>query len=45
VYDDEFSPISLKVHSSKLGQPIYRSDLDSKVGLLEACIKSDLEYI
>jgi hypothetical protein len=35
VHDDEVGPISLMVHSSKSGQPMYGSNLGSKVGLLE----------
>jgi len=45
MYDDEFGPISLMVHLAKLGQPMYGSNLGNKVGLLEACIRSDLSYI
>jgi len=44
VHDDEFGPISLMVHSSKSGQPMYESNLGSKVGLLGACIRSDLVW-
>jgi hypothetical protein len=45
VHDDEFGPISLMVHSAKSWQLMYWFYLDSKVGLLEACIKFDLDYI
>ena len=45
VHDDGFSQITLMVHSTKSGQPMYGSDLDSKVSLLGACIRSDLSYI
>jgi hypothetical protein len=45
MHDDGISPISLMVHSVKSSQPMYRSDLDSKVGLLEACTRFDFGYI
>ena len=37
-----FGPISLMVHLAKSGQPMYEYNLSNKVGLLEACIKSNL---
>ena len=42
VHDDGFGPISLMVHLAKSGQPMYEYNLSNKVGLLEACIKSNL---
>jgi hypothetical protein len=45
VRDDGFGPISLMTHSAKSGQPVYGSDLGNKIGLLRACIRSDLSYI
>jgi hypothetical protein len=36
-----FGPISLMVHLTKLGQPMYGSDLGNKLSLLGACIRSD----
>jgi hypothetical protein len=45
VHDDGFGPISLMVHSAKSWHLMYWFHLDSKVGLLEACIRSDLDYI
>ena len=45
MHDDEFGPIVLKVHSAKLGQPMYQSDLGNKVSLLGACIRFDLGYV
>jgi hypothetical protein len=45
MHDDGFGPIFFMVYSAKSGQPMYGSDLDSKVGLLGACIRSDLSYI
>ena len=39
VHDDEFGPISLMVHSSKSGQPMYGSNLGNKIGLLGAFIR------
>jgi hypothetical protein len=45
VNDDRFDPISLMVHSIKSGQSMYEFDLDSKAGLLGACIGSDFGYI
>jgi hypothetical protein len=45
MHDDGFGPIFFMVHSAKSGQPMYGSDLDSKVGLLGACIRFDLSYI
>jgi len=41
VHDDGFGPISLVIHSAKLGQPMYEFDLGNKVGLLGACIRSN----
>jgi hypothetical protein len=34
MHDDGFGSISLMVHSTKSGQPMYGFDLGSKVGLL-----------
>jgi hypothetical protein len=45
VHDDKFGPISLMVHSPKLGLLMYGFDLGSKVGLLGACIGSDFVNI
>jgi hypothetical protein len=45
VYDDGFSPISLKVHAAKAGQPMHGSTFGNKVGLLGAYIRFDLGYI
>jgi hypothetical protein len=45
VHDDRFGRISLMVYLRKSNQPMYGSDLGSKVGLLGACIKSNLGYI
>jgi hypothetical protein len=42
---DEFNPIFLIFHLAKSGQPMYGPDLDNKVGLLGACIRSSLGYI
>jgi hypothetical protein len=41
VHDDGFGPISLVIHSAKLGQPMYGFDLGKNVGLLGACIRSN----
>ena len=45
VYDKGFGPISLMVYSVKSSQPMYGSNLGSKVGLLGAWIISNLGYI
>ena len=45
MYDDGFSPISLKVHAAKSGQPMHGSTFGNKIGLLGAYIRSDLGYI
>jgi len=33
------------IHSAKSVQPMYRSDLGSKIGMLRACIRFVLGYI
>jgi len=43
--DDRFSSISLMVHSAKSGQPMYGSNLGSRVNLLGACIRFDFGCI
>ena len=43
--DDRFDLIFLMVHSIKSCQSMYEFDLDSKAGLLGACIGSDFGYI
>lgn len=45
MHDDGIGPISLMVHSVKSSQPMYRSNLGSKVGLLGACTRFDFGYI
>ena len=45
MHNDRFDPISLMVHSAKSCYSIYGFDLGSKIGLLGACIRSDLSYI
>ena len=45
MHDNGFDPIFLKVHSAKLDQLMYQSDLGNKVNLLGACIRFDLGYI
>ena len=45
MHDDGFNPISLMVHSTKSGKPMYGSDLGRKIRLLGACITSYLGYM
>jgi hypothetical protein len=45
MYDKGFDLRPSILHSARFEQPMYRLNLGNKVGLLGACIKSNLDHV
>ena len=45
MYDEGFDLRPSILHSARFEQPMYRSNLGNKVGLLGACIKYNLDHV